>query len=148
MPTPETKKKPLTPLKRKQAFIERLWTLVDHYLDQLETCLRDAPTLSGSSTGLARDIGALVTTLDRLCQLDLAQSEEDNTQGDNMSREPNKKRQGRTAPAPDPNVIREQLLEKLEQWATAAKRTGNTHNPLLTELAQCSDQAGADQTSA
>jgi hypothetical protein len=69
---PETRpSKQATPaVRRKKAFTLRLWRLVEQYLEQLEGLMSEQIATHAPPNVLSREIGGLVTTLDRLLQLE------------------------------------------------------------------------------
>lgn len=122
--------------KRVKALTERLWCLVEHYLEQLEKLLSQQPSTSISNT-LAREIGALVSTLDRLNQLDCSQNplthdaSSTHDTGTAMTQKRTRKTAKTTAQAPqhteqtDIEHKRQQLLIRLESWAQSLNKTSD-----------------------
>ncbi len=104
--------------KRTRALTNRLWCLIEHYLEQLEKLLSQQQTTPMSNT-LAREIGALVTTLDRLAQLDCTQSALTNSEVSPMkrTRKTSKTKPNDNTERDEAELKRQQLLMRLEKWA-------------------------------
>jgi hypothetical protein len=133
---------------RKKAFTERLWRLVEEYLAQLEGVMRENITSVSSSHSLIRDIGGLVSTLERLIDLD---QKPQPTAGDNTMSTPKSASKGR--PSRSKNTasmkacpidtdssqarltqMRDTLLKKLEKWAKDANSHDSLHSKAAKEL--------------
>jgi hypothetical protein len=133
---------------RKKAFTERLWRLVEEYLAQLEGVLRENITSASSSHSLIREIGGLVTTLDRL--MDLEKKPQPSTGETAVSIE---KSTSKGRPSHSKNTasmkacpidtdssqarltqMRDTLLKKLEKWAKDANSDDSLHSKAAKEL--------------
>jgi hypothetical protein len=146
----------LSATSRKKAFMERLWRLMEEYLAQIEDVIRENVASSSSFSTLIREISGLVSTLERLINLD---KKPQPSTGDNSMNTPKSTPKGRTSRSKTtPSLkgshidadssqarltqMRDTLLKKLETWAhqektgTCVEAHENSQNNALKEPPQ------------